>query len=337
MAGFLNGNADNKSDKTVTYITKKDGSQGQFTKFGEWKLVSEDYNVSITDENRIAGEDVAGTNPAGYPKLYFFLIPKVCNNLIIPVETNSYYLGKYTPYNHLKRYLELEKEIYELEQTGDKTAVIEKVKEVLKLRTYLRNYYRISSLELDLIRDYKLVIDKETKQASIKPIVKAKVHFQFGNPRKVYTPQLVDTNKPPKILSIDLGEKHLAVATLSEINWAKWSKGEFKLDSLDKEKLNYFLQPLSQTFLPLGKEDLNFVISPDINLLNQEWNKFFDYDKKTKKFEEKPKWTTVRRGNDESFSYILDVKTDGFWEKYTSIIARYKSQQKQIGVVNKNR
>lgn len=293
--GFLNGNADNFAEKTVNKVNKKDGTEGQFTTFGEWTITDSrllNSVVTVEDKYRKIGETVVGTNPPGYPQLYFFLIPKVCNNLIIPVKTSDYYLGKYTPYNHLAKYLKLEKELFELQQSENQQEIINKVEQILNLRTFLRSCYRLSSIELDLIRDYKLNIDKANKKAVIESILKAKVHFQFGNPRKIYNLSESTEVKPKHILSVDLGEKHLAVATLSEVDWDKWEAGEFKL-SYDKE--NYFLKPTVQTFLPLGHTDFTYVLEKNI----------------TK----------------------IDVNRDKFWNKYTSLIARYKSQQKQFGVV----
>ncbi len=293
-AGFLNGNADNHSDKTVNSVLKKDGSDGQYTEFGKWKLRDTrslgELNISVEDSYRAAGETVAGKNPPGYPQIYFFLIPKVCNNLIVPVKTSSYYLGKYTPYNHLKKYLNLEIALFEAQKDSDQNKIKEKIAEILALRTKLRSFYKLSSIELDLIRDYKLVIDKTTRKAAIEPIVKAKIHFQFGNPRKVYDRTKAEI-RPKYVVSVDLGEKHLAVATLSKINWDKWDKADFKATN-DKE--NYILKPVSSSYLPLSSGELALFIDKNTN---------------------------------------TDPEKDRFWTKYTDIIHRYKSQQKQFGVV----
>jgi|GEM_PF-5128737 hypothetical protein len=296
-AGFLNGNADNCAERNTIKIQKKDGTDGQYTLFGRWNLTDENTGITVQDEHRNSGETVGATNPAGYPKMYFFLIPKVCNNLIVPIQTSKYYLGKYTPYNHLQKYLELEKQVFELDKSGAKEQKDVKIKQILLLRTKLRSLYRLSSLELDLIRDYQLKIDKISGQAEILPTLKAKIHFQFGNPRKVWVKNEIESakNKPDHILSVDLGEKHLAVATLSKVDWSKWEVNQFKLS---KDKTNYVLKPLTQTFLPLNNTDFDEVINLKTNFINPD--------------------------------------KDNFWKKYTGIIERYKSQQKQFGVVQKD-
>jgi hypothetical protein len=297
--GFLNGDNDNN----LREIQKKFFSNGNtFEGLGsdsiKLKLFRDKEKDGLfVEDSYLKSEDVVSGNNPGYPKMYFFLIPKVCNNLIIPIQTSKYYLGKYTPYNHLQKYLELEKEAFELEKSGALDQRNSKIIEILALRTYLRSYYTISSLELDLIRDYKLVIDKETKHAAIEPTLKAKVHLQFKNPRKVWKKEEIESwqKKPEHILSVDLGEKHLAVATLSSVDWSKWEAGQFELSS---DKTNYVLNPVVKTFLPLNKDDLDDVI----NLKTS----------------------------------FIDPEKDNFWKKYTSIIERYKAQQKQFGVVQKD-
>jgi hypothetical protein len=276
--GFLNGDKDNKSDIKVNYVYKngqiqtsgkmpKDESEiedlkkkgikllenGEIPKYyrtyENWQIL--DGETIVEDSYRGNLENVGGTSPAGYPKLYYFLIPKNCINLIVPVQTHSYYLNKYTPYNFINEYIDLEKD--------------GKIKELLELRTKIRSKSGISSFEL--------IINKkiEPSNNSFVNVYEAEGHIQFSNPVKTY---LDEENKEIKsynleefqekfesILSIDLGEKHLAVCNLQKIK--------------EKSKNNNF-------YLPLRTNIFNEIIEHDLNsekkiFINPEEDKFYKY------------------------------------------------------------
>ena len=242
--GFLNGSDDNNAVDQITYITKKDGTQGQYTRYLERKIYNEDKTVFVVDPYRPSeSEDKGATNPSGYPQLYYFVVPKNHTNLIIPVDTNSYYLKKYTPYGQIGKYFELHKQL--LNSELDEQNKLQLEKQILELRCKLRLNSQISSIEADLTTNQKLVL--EGKNVSIQPFVTAKFHMQFQNPRKSMIPAKKN-QKAEYILSIDLGEKLLACATLSKTDWE-----------------NQKLDRLFSTYLPLKKLDFNSLSEKEVD------------------------------------------------------------------------
>jgi len=321
-AGFLNGSGDNrfglefvnvmssqrsnisiqdlerfKSQKQSFQVVRSQyisETEKGYALFDQFELMDE-RGASIIDPYREKGkEQYGGTNPAGYPKLYFFLVPDVCNNLIVPVKTNFYYLTKYTPYHHLKRYFELERGLSELDSNSSEYR--SRLKEILDLRCKLRFYYRISSIELDLIKDYNL------KDNQIIPQYTAKAHMQFANPRKELrtNPVKNDYTKYKHIISIDLGEKHLAVATISSIDWNSYENGEFKKA----------LKPKRQFSLPMSYKHLETISDGD-----EYWMTYSFLSEQVKH---------------------IPSEEDQVYDRFMTIDSRYKMQQKQFGVVNKN-
>jgi hypothetical protein len=319
--GFLNGDKDNNLREVQSNFFENDKSFESLSEDSKSiKLIYEDEQrkVMIRDDY-VKPEDVLGGNNPGYPRLYYFLIPKNCNNLIIPVKTNWYYLTKYTPYHHLRKYLYLDKELCEHSKSENEEKWREKAEEILHLRCHLRRYYRISSLELDLIRDYNLKIDRQTKTASIEPFLQAKVHFQFSNPRKIADVSNLLSSKPKYVLSVDLGEKILAAVTLSKVDWDKWEHSDFKLFP---ERKDFALTPVLQSFLPLKKEDLDLALSmyqptiPETLIQKSSFQKTYSQ-------------------KNQNQLWLIDPRLDRFSDRYKLLIKRYKSQQKQFGVVQK--
>ena len=282
MVGFLNGSGDNCSERKINLVFDKegnqlkrdDGSDKSYQTHTNWQLFEEVQNIKtfVSDPFRGDTETVGGTNPAGYPKLYFFLIPKQnVANLLLPVTTNDYYLLKYTPYHHLQNYLELETKLANAIELEDK---ISATKEILLLRARLRFYYRISSIELDLCQ--KVVL----KNGNFGRELFVKAHMQFANPirfevneenksKKEYTKEEFE-QKFDNILGIDLGEKHLVCASLISTNWKD-------LPSLKDIKW--------QTFLP----SRNLVVGEAVDLnTDKAFEKFEslvkNYEKQQKQF-----------------------------------------------------
>jgi Putative transposase DNA-binding domain len=241
--GFLNGSNDNTADKKTTQW-EVDGVSKQYTKYLDRVLFNEDRTKSIIDKYRPAQtEDVGATNPSGYPKLYYFVVPKNHSNLIIPVETSNYYLNKYTPYGKIGIYFDLHKKLLNPDLEYITKQIIEK--DILALRCTLRLNSQISSIEADLITKQTLKVNKEG--VSIVPFVTAKFHMQFQNPRKSI---IINTENPlpDYILSIDLGEKLLACATLSKTDWD-----------------NKVLERIFTTYLPLQKKSFENLEESEIN------------------------------------------------------------------------
>jgi Putative transposase DNA-binding domain len=317
LAGFLNGSGDTGFDTNFNQVFGENGEvvysdvlgkNGEsklkgYTTYKNWRLTEEiDGNViTYFDEKRGNLETVGATSPAGYPKLYFFLVSENCNNLVIPVSSNFYYLTKYTPYHKLNQYLQL--------MSGSSELLLEqkvsKAKEVLELRCELRTFYRISSIEADLIQKLTLI------KGVIIPKLYAKAHMQFGNPQIDISSQFVkmelnDKNKEIKVskfekgdfesryenlLGVDLGEKLLASITIIPFNYSK----------NDKSKA------LLQTYLPVYDKDIvvdgNEHLSDFSNILARKVN-------------------------------YVEQNTDQSFVRFNKIVKKYESQQRQFGVVS---
>ena len=322
LAGFLNGSGDTffgtdfhqvkgENDEILySDVLNKDGSQKLkgYNTYQNWELKEEvDGNtVSFKDSKRGNLETVGATSPAGYPKLYFFLVTQDCNNLVIPVTTNFYYLTKYTPYHRLNEYLK----IISPQQDQTLEQKIVQTKKVLKLRCEIRSFYRISSIEADLIQKLTLI------KGVITPKLFAKAHMQFGNPQVDITVQFtkpennekgkkVDITKIRKedfesrydnILGVDLGEKLLASISIIPIKNAQGN-----LD-LSKQK------PIVQTFLPV-------------------------HDKDT--VETKSTFTKILENSSSKKEYINEEKDLSF-NRFNKIIKKYEKEQKQFGVVTES-
>jgi hypothetical protein len=322
FVGFLNGSKDNDATRrsinvkdaygNLQTVLDKNGNEKTkgYKVFENWKLKDKLSGVEYKDTLRGSHETVGATNIAGYPKLYYILVPKVCNNLIIPVTSNTYYLTKYTPYHHLSTYLSLEKEVLDLYNKSNNyrnSEIQEKIKEILQLRARLRYYYRISSLEVDLIQELKL----DTKSKKIYKCIKAEAHMQFGNPVAVVAEESEETKAKDKytfeevtkkfktLLSVDLGEKIIASMTLSDVDWE-----------------NYSLTPKVQSFLPLGEKDKT-------NDQKTEYSNFY-------------KVLNYADFTSENDKLIIDYKTDTTFRNFNGILSEYENQQKQFGVVKNN-
>ena len=313
MVGFLNGSGDNRSNRKINLVYDKEGNQlfrdaektefKSYQTYSDWQILGnlDGLEISQTDKNRGDNESVGGTSPAGYPKLYYYLIPKVCSSLLIPVETSNYYLKKYSPNQYISKYLELEKSI-DKSLGQDK---VDKFKQLLELRCNIRFYYAISSFELDLKKELRLQNHK------IVPKITAIGHLQFSNPTK--QPQEFDTEKDKvvekkdylaseiqtkfeSILSIDLGEKHLAVASLQSIDWDK--------KSLCKNSVQFYLP-------------LQYKLEKNIKL-NSELVSNFDR----------------MLGYDFQNNTVFEANEDRTYLVFDSIKKQYKQQQKELGTVN---
>ena len=220
MVGFLNGNSDNSSKKnrTVLEYDEKGEPSKSYQIFGEWTLVEESNQKldSIIDPYRKTGEAVKGTSSPGYPKLYYFLIPKSPSCLIVPVSIHSYYLSKYTPYMKIGQYIKLAKQAAEF---GD-------LKSLLEFRCLLRRTSSLSSFEINIDRSGKLA-----------------GHIQFNSPRKIENKESYTIKNLSEhfetVLSLDLGEKILAVGNLYKLDF-----NSFKLNP--KETKTFYL-PLKNT------------------------------------------------------------------------------------------
>lgn len=320
LAGFLNGSGDTYFDTkfhqvygengevVFSEVLNKDGSQKLkgYNTYHDWELKEEVEGniVGFKDEKRGNLETVGATSPAGYPKLYFFLVTQDCNNLVIPVTTNFYYLTKYTPYHRLNQYLKL---ISPSQNQTLESKIIQTI-EVLKLRCEIRSFYRISSIEVDLIQKLTLI------KGVITPKLFAKAHMQFGNPQVDITERFIkneinDKNKEVKvskfnqadfesryenILGVDLGEKLLASISITPL---KNTQGNL---DLSKQK------PIVQTFLPV-------------------------HDKDT--VESKSTFTEILENSNSKIEYI-NTETDFSFARFNRIIKRYEKEQRQFGVVS---
>jgi hypothetical protein len=242
FVGFLNGEKDNSSDKKFNPILKDgkpvyndDNKPKGYQSYSDWYIINEketEYELQQKDDYRKAGESVGWTSPSGYPKLYYFVAPKTgVKQIIIPVKTHSYYLNKYTPYRYISQYIELEKCIKDKRDNTN-------IKHLLNFRTKLRNKATLSSFELVLKRD----IVKNSTEFVAK--IRAVIHMQFGvnqilseeynektekmQDKKNYS--LEDLKgKFETVMSIDVGEKHIATFTLRKIDWDK-----FEIDNSNK-------------------------------------------------------------------------------------------------------
>ena len=312
MVGFLNGSGEVEVDKIVNYVYDKEGNQlfrdeakttpKSFQTYSNWTLKTEvdGLEIKVKDNNRGDLEPVGGTNPSGYPKLYYFLIPKNCSSLLIPVSSGAYYLTKYTSNQKIAKYIELAAKIAN-SKGQDK---IDFNIELLKYRTDLKLFSSISSLELDLVQK----LSQDPKTGAIIPKISAIAHLQFSNP--VLEPREYDEEKekmlPKKeysinevkskfksILSIDLGEKHLAVANLQKINW--------DTKELSKESIQFYL-PLEYASSKI---------------------------KSTSKFESIINYNY-------SPNFIIDASEDSVFLKFDRIVKKYKQSQKEFGSANAN-
>jgi hypothetical protein len=288
--GFLNGDGDVKVDKKIHKFTNIKGEEKQYTTYENWTLINNNSNISIKDINRGNTETVGVSTPAGYPKLFFFLTPKdinECSSLIAPIAIDKRYLSKFTPYMYINEYLSLMKS--------------NKAKEILELRCLMRNYYSLSSFEICLTEELKIINNRIT------PNIKLEGHFQTGIPVK----EIRDTENPTvlknkmekeevknqfsSILSVDLGEKIIACFTLRKINW--------KNNSVDN--INYL-----SSFLPIK----NFV-----------------EDNTTKNY------TTFQDLLNYNFENKFEVLSsqNSFDSHYKNITRSYKKIQTSNGVISK--
>jgi len=360
LVGFLNGDKDNRfslqfvnvTENTKHLVDAKTVSQSTYSQlrknyiaendkgyafFDTFELVDTKLDVYIQDPYRTRLVDqYGGTNPSGYPKLYYFLIPKICTNLIIPIKTHSYYLTKYSPYAKLADYLELEEELNLLKEktkqntddTGLKAELELKAKEILDLRCKLRAYYRLSSIELDLIRSYRLVTDKHNKLAFIGKKVKAAVHLQIQNPEfnsiSNYNKEINKLDLMKKynyLLSVDLGEKILASCSLSAIDWENFDNANFGI----KQKARFFL-PLRKNFEYKTGKNFGYKITK-----NDSW-KSTNLGNKYK--EKQSAFAKFLQLLDESNYLEINSKSDISFEKYIETVKAYHRIQKVRGVVS---
>lgn len=313
MVGFLNGGGDNRYVKKVNLVFDKKGLplyrnkeqtiQKSYQTYTNWQLVRNLNGLDLAhgDVYRGENETVGGTSPAGYPKLYYYLVPKECCNLIIPVETSSYYLKKYNAVHHISNYLELEEKIL----NSDGQNKVDAFHELLDLRCKLRFYYAISSFEVDLIQELKPINNQ------IVPRINAIAHLQFSNPikqqqefdeekdkvqeKRKYSESEIKS-KFKTILSIDLGEKHLAVANLQKIDW------DNPTEIVDKS---------AQFYLPL-----QYSSTKNGTKVVRGFDQIYHFD-----FETKPE---------------LDAAGDKTYRVFDSIKKQYKQEQKQFGTVSQN-
>ncbi len=199
------------------------------------------------------------------------------------------------------------------------------------MRCELRAYYRLSSVELDLIRSYKLETDKENKTASIGKSVTAKVHLQVQNPERYYESENTykkasdfedkkdvlyeEIQRYDYILSIDLGEKILASCSLSKIDW----------NNFDWQNPKQGLIAEARFFLPLN-QNFEYKITKNSN-----WEKTNLGNKKQEK-----------KGAFEKFLEILseteyleiNSKSDRNFQNYLNKVDSYHRIQKTRGVVS---
>ncbi len=212
-AGFLNGDKDTKFKKVIHQFVNSKGESKQYTTYEDWSL--SDGEITVSDKYRSNYETVGATAPAGYPKLYFFLVPKNidhCTNLLVPVDLgrSGYYIEKYIPHNYIHKYLEIMK-------AGDKRGELE-------FRAFLRNKYSLSSFEINIQESISVKDGKFYNRYT------ANGHFQTGIARKVIkAPDDPSKNKLnfnndeltrfETILSVDIGEINLATICIRKIDW----------------------------------------------------------------------------------------------------------------------
>lgn len=323
MVGFLNGGGDNLSDEKTNYVLDINGERltrkplraeiisGKYIEsdqvpksyrtYNNWRIKGELNGIHIIHKDNYRGdtEPVGGTSPAGYPKLYYFIVPNNCSSLIIPVESSNYYLKKYNASDYISKYLKLESKIVKTIGQDQVDCFID----LLDLRCKLRFYYAISSFEIDLKQELKL------NKGVIKTQISAVAHLQFSNPAKQQ--QEFDAEKDkiqPKqnynleeikskfetILSVDLGEKQLAVASLTKIDW-----NSKKLDTNS-----------AQFYLPLQYR------SNDKSTANSNYDIVHNYNFET--------------------SLEIDVNQDKTYKTFDLIKKSYKQEQKQFGTVSES-
>ncbi len=245
--GFLNGSNDNTAPKIINYAKDTEGQilradkqptdeekskliergvvllpggliPKYYSTYGQWTLSNPDTSpvISIVDPYRPSGQSAGGIGaPAGYPQLYYFLIPINSTSLFCPVKTSLYYLNKYTVYGHINQYLKFDKE--------------KKYSELLEYRCKLRNLAGLSSAEVGIIK----------KQSGYQ----LEAHIQVNIPLK-QTPKIgcnleQFSSRYKSILSLDLGEKHLATANLYRLNI-----NEDGFISVDSDSSKTFYLPL---------------------------------------------------------------------------------------------
>ena len=307
--GFLNGDTEIKNEIKINFVTDKAGNpvyktdengkevQKSYQTYSNWTLV--DGEVKCQDQHRDNKEPKKGTSPAGYPKLYYFVIPKNiedCANLVIPVATNTYYLNKYTPYNKIKEYLSFAQNI---KDKSDHT----NIKKLLEYRCLLRKDNTISSAEIKLIEKIKKYNTEFKKEYF------AECHLQYGKEEIIneeydtnlekfvnknnYTQQELKA-KFQTILAVDVGEKHIATISIRKINW----------NTNEIDNASYLLSYLPQ--LENNKSNNNNFDS----LLNYDTNTILEHD----------------------------IKQDQFFSHFNILNNRYKSKQRSnITVTNQLR
>jgi rubredoxin len=250
MAGFLNGGGDNHEQERINDKTSK----GRILRSDEYKLSGGEQKIYEEMEDEFRKNEIVSkgaTNPAGYPRLYYFLIPQNCHNLVLPVRTNSYYLNKYTPYGKIREFLQVEQKIKNAVHNNDEAELRMALKEQLQLRCQARFWSRLSSIEVRVKRTLKLEI--EHKKAKISPFYSLEAHLQCQNP--IPNPIFSSENREYKtVLGVDLGEKILACATLLDVE-----KGD--------EKWSVFL-PVSDN-LSNGENEQKYRYVPNIKQLKE--------------------------------------------------------------------